>query len=125
VVPAGLTELLTLLADRYGDRLPPIYITENGCSVADEPEADGVFDDQPRIRYLDGHIRALADAITAGVAVRGYLTWSLIDNFEWAEGFSQRFGLVHVDFGTQRRTPRASFGWYRDLIAGQHAAPPS
>jgi beta-glucosidase len=125
VVPAGLTELLTLLADRYGDRLPPIYITENGCSVADEPEADGVLDDQPRIRYLDGHIRALADAITAGVSVRGYLTWSLIDNFEWAEGFSQRFGLVHVDFGTQRRTPRASFGWYRDLIAGQHAAPAS
>ncbi|MGO9726265.1 MAG: GH1 family beta-glucosidase [Streptosporangiaceae bacterium] len=119
VVPAGLTELLTTLRDRYGDRLPPIYITENGCSVTDEPAADGSIDDQPRIGYLDGHIRAVADAITAGVDVRGYLTWTLMDNFEWAEGFSQRFGLVHVDFESQRRTPKASFRWYRDLIAAQ------
>jgi beta-glucosidase len=121
VVPAGLTELLILLRDRYAERLPPVYITENGCSVADEPDASGVVDDQPRIRYLDGHIRALADAIIAGVDVRGYLTWSLIDNFEWAEGYQQRFGLVHVDFATQQRTPKTSFGWYRDLIAAQHA----
>jgi beta-glucosidase len=118
VIPAGLTELLTQLAARYGDALPPVYITENGCSVVDEPGSA----DQPRIRYLDGHIRAVADAITAGVDVRGYLTWSLLDNFEWAEGYEQRFGLVHVDFATQARTPRASFGWYRDLIAAQRAA---
>jgi beta-glucosidase len=121
VVPTGLTELLILLRDRYAERLPPVYITENGCSVADEPDARGVVDDQPRVRYLDGHIRAVADAIIAGVDVRGYLTWSLIDNFEWAEGYQQRFGLVHVDFATQQRTPKSSFGWYRDLIAGQHA----
>ncbi|HEY1642604.1 MAG TPA: GH1 family beta-glucosidase [Streptosporangiaceae bacterium] len=121
VVPAGLTELLTTFRDRYAERLPPVYITENGCSVADEPDATGVIDDQPRIRYLDGHIRAVADAITAGVDVRGYLAWSLIDNFEWAEGFGQRFGLVHVDFETQRRTPRASFAWYQDLIAQQRS----
>lgn len=119
VIPAGLTELLTLLRDRYGDRLPPVYITENGCSVADEPDADGAIDDQPRIRFLDEHIRAVASAITAGVDVRGYLTWSLMDNFEWAEGYNQRFGLVYLDFATQRRTPKASFAWYRDLIAGQ------
>ncbi|HEU5421519.1 MAG TPA: family 1 glycosylhydrolase [Streptosporangiaceae bacterium] len=122
VVPTGLTELLTTFRDRYADRLPPVYITENGCSVADEPDAAGVIDDQPRIRYLDSHIRAVADAITAGVDVRGYLTWSLLDNFEWAEGYHQRFGLVHVDFETQRRTPKASFGWYQDLIASQRAA---
>jgi beta-glucosidase len=121
VVPAGLTELLILLRDRYAERLPPVYITENGCSVAGEPDASGAVDDQPRVRYLDGHIRAVADAIIAGVDVRGYLTWSLIDNFEWAEGYQQRFGLVHVDFGTQQRTPKTSFGWYRDLIAAQHA----
>jgi beta-glucosidase len=124
VIPAGLTELLTTLAKRYGDRLPPVYITENGCSVADEPDADGGIDDQPRIVYLDGHIRAVADAMRAGVDVRGYLVWSLIDNFEWAEGFHQRFGLVYVDFESQRRTPKASYGWYRDMIAAarQHAA---
>ncbi len=117
VIPAGLTELLTTLAKRYGDLLPPICITENGCSVADEPDADGVIADQPRIAYLDGHIRAVADAIKAGVDVRGYLVWSLLDNFEWAEGYHQRFGLVHVDFDSQQRTPKASFGWYRDMIA--------
>jgi beta-glucosidase len=75
--------------------------------------------DQPRIRYLDSHLRAVHDAITAGVDVRGYLVWSLIDNFEWAEGFRQRFGLVHVDFETQKRTPKASFAWFRDFIAAQ------
>ena len=119
VVPAGLTEMLTTLAGRYGAKLPPVYITENGCSVADEPDDLGEIDDQPRIRYLDGHIRAVADAMAAGVDVRGYLVWTLMDNFEWAEGYHQRFGLVHVDFESQRRTPKSSFGWYRNLIASQ------
>jgi beta-glucosidase len=119
VVPAGLTELLTTLADRYGGRLPPVYITENGCSFDDTPDGAGLVDDQQRVGYLDGHIRAVADAMAAGVDVRGYLVWSLLDNFEWAEGYHQRFGLVHVDYDTLRRTPKASFGWYRDLIAGQ------
>ncbi len=121
VIPAGLTELLTTLRSRYGDLLPPVYITENGCSVADRPDSDGVVDDQPRIDYLDGHIRAVADAMSAGVDVRGYLVWTLMDNFEWGEGYHQRFGLVHVDFETQRRTPKASFAWYRELIAAQRA----
>jgi beta-glucosidase len=119
VIPAGLSELLLLLRERYAAALPPVWITENGCSAEDTVAADGTIDDQPRIRYLDGHLRAVHDAITAGVDVRGYLTWSLIDNFEWAEGYSQRFGLVHVDFTTQQRTRKASFGWYRDLIAAQ------
>jgi beta-glucosidase len=119
VIPAGLTEMLATMKDRYGDRLPPVYITENGCSVADQADDRGQIDDQPRISYLDGHVRAVADAITAGVDVRGYLVWTLMDNFEWAEGYHQRFGLVHVDFETQRRTPKSSFGWYRDLIAAQ------
>jgi beta-glucosidase len=119
VIPAGLTEVLTLFAERYGDRLPPVYITENGCSLRDEVADDGTIDDQPRIGYLEGHLRATHDAITAGVDVRGYFCWSLMDNFEWGEGYHQRFGLVHVDFETQRRTPKGSFGWYRDLIATQ------
>ena len=124
VVPAGLRELLLLLRERYGQALPPVYITENGCSTDDAVTADGTVDDQPRIRYLDGHLRALHDAIAAGVDVRGYLTWSLMDNFEWAEGYHQRFGLVHINFDTQQRTPKTSFGWYRDLIAAQHRQPP-
>jgi beta-glucosidase len=118
VIPAGLTEMLTTMKDRYGDRLPPVYITENGCSVRDGV-TEGAVDDQPRIDYLDGHIRALHAAMSAGVDVRGYFVWSLMDNFEWSEGYHQRFGLVHVDFETQRRTPKASFAWYRSLIAAQ------
>jgi beta-glucosidase len=125
VVPAGMLELLTSLRDRYGAALPPVYITENGCSVTDEPGPDGQVDDQPRISYLDSHIRAVRDAMTAGVDVRGYFTWSLLDNFEWAEGYQQRFGLVYVDYATQRRTPKASYHWYRDLIAAQRAARPA
>jgi beta-glucosidase len=121
VIPAGLTELLTGFKERYGDRLPPVYITENGCSTDDEVAPDGTIDDQPRIDYLDGHIRALHDAMVAGVDVRGYFTWSLMDNFEWSEGYTQRFGLAYTDFETQRRTPKASFAWYRDLIAAQRS----
>ncbi|MEV6482406.1 GH1 family beta-glucosidase [Streptomyces sp. NPDC051576] len=112
VVPEGLTELLTTFRDRYGDRLPPVVITENGCSY------DGV-DDQDRITYLDGHVRALHGALEAGVDVRGYFVWSLLDNFEWAEGYERRFGLVHVDYDTQARTPKASYGWFQELLRAQ------
>jgi beta-glucosidase len=118
VVPAGLTELLILLRERYGAALPPVYITENGCSADDQVTA-GSIGDRDRISYLDGHVRAVHQAMEAGVDVRGYFVWSLMDNFEWTEGFHQRFGLVHVDFTTQHRTPKASFAWYHDLIAAQ------
>ncbi|MEV4642681.1 GH1 family beta-glucosidase [Actinoplanes sp. NPDC049548] len=113
VVPDGLRELLVGLRERYGTALPPVYITENGCST------DGSLHDADRIDYLDGHLRALHAAIGSGVDVRGYFVWSLLDNFEWAEGYSQRFGLVHVDYDTQRRTPRDSYAWLRDVLAGQ------
>ncbi|WP_174505089.1 GH1 family beta-glucosidase [Streptacidiphilus carbonis] len=116
VVPDGLTELLVGTAERYGDALPPLWVTENGCSQPDRP-VHGVVDDGDRITYLRDHIDAVAEAVARGVDVRGYFTWSLLDNFEWAEGFHQRFGLVHVDFGTQVRTPKASYAWYRDRIA--------
>ncbi|MGW0600764.1 GH1 family beta-glucosidase [Streptomyces sp. NPDC002776] len=112
VVPEALTELLTGFHERYGNRLPPVVITENGCSY------DGL-DDRDRIAYLDGHIRALHRATEAGVDVRGYFVWSLLDNFEWAEGYARRFGLVHVDHNTLERTPKASYHWYRDVLRTQ------
>jgi beta-glucosidase len=115
VVPEGLTETLTGLRERYPD-LPPLYVTENGAAYP-QPQHD-----PGRVSYLDGHLRAVRAAIDAGVDVRGYYCWSLLDNFEWAEGFAQRFGLVHVDFDTLARTPKDSYGWYRDVIAAQPAA---
>lgn len=115
VVPDGLREQLVTLDTRYDD-LPPVIITESGCAYNMGPDEAGVVDDQPRIDYLDSHVRAVADAIAEGVDVRGYCTWSLIDNFEWAEGYTQRFGLVHVDYETQKRTPKRSYDWYADLI---------
>ncbi|WP_219462244.1 GH1 family beta-glucosidase [Nonomuraea rhizosphaerae] len=118
VVPDGLRELLTGLKERYGDRLPPVYVTENGCSQDDVPGPDGVVDDQGRIAFLDGHVQAVERAAEQGVDVRGYFVWSLLDNFEWAEGYHQRFGLVHVDFETGRRTPKASYAWLRDRLKG-------
>src|SRR5699024_5889360 len=119
VVPDGLRELLVLLRDRYGEALPPLLVTENGCSYPDKVGPAGTVDDADRIAYLNGHIDAVQQAVAEGVDVRGYFVWSLMDNFEWAEGFTQRFGLVHVDFDTLRRTPRASYAWYRDRIAGE------
>ena len=115
VVPDGLRELLVQLKARY-PAMPPVMITENGCSYGMGPDAGGVVDDQPRIDYLDSHMRAVAAAIEEGVDVRGYYCWSLLDNFEWTEGYTQRFGLVHVDYETQRRTPKRSFDWYADTI---------
>lgn len=122
VVPHGLGEIIGSLRSRYGAALPPIFITENGCSYADGPNAAGRVEDQRRITYLDGHLRALGKAIDDGADVRGYFVWSLLDNFEWAAGYEQRFGLVHVDFDTMARTPKESYFWYRDLILAHSTA---
>ncbi|GAA3480197.1 hypothetical protein GCM10018966_047270 [Streptomyces yanii] len=116
VVPDGLRETLVQLRDRYGDRLPPLYITENGCAV------DEAVTDTRRIAFIEGHLGALHTAIGQGVDVRGYFTWSLTDNIEWIEGTSKRFGLVHIDYETLRRTPKRSYAWYRDVIRSQKAA---
>ena len=116
VVPAAFTELLVGFKERYGDQLPPIYITENGAAINDGPDDDGRVPDARRIEYTDAHLRALKSAMDAGVDVRGYFHWSLMDNFEWAVGYSQRFGLIHVDYQTQKRTPKDSFYWYQELI---------
>ena len=117
VVPDGLRELLVGLKTAYGEKLPPIYNTENGCAYDDKVGADGEVHDDDRVAYLDAHLRAVAQAVDEGVDVAGYYTWSMLDNFEWAEGYTKRFGLVHVDYDTQQRTPKDSFAWYRDVIA--------
>jgi len=122
VVPAGLGEMLARLQARYGAKLPPVYITENGCSYGDGPGADGRVRDARRIAFYRDHLAAVQAAIAQGIDVRGYFAWSLMDNFEWAAGYGQRFGLVHVDYATQKRTPKDSFHWYRTLIAKNRAA---
>ncbi|RMF82564.1 MAG: glycosyl hydrolase family protein, partial [Planctomycetota bacterium] len=115
ILPSGLYHLLRWLADRY-DRLP-IYITENGAALPDQPDENGFVDDQARITYLADHIAAMAAAMHAGVDVRGYFVWSLLDNLEWSLGFSKRFGIVRCDPATQRRTIKASGRWYAKLIS--------
>ena len=118
-IRAGDTETisqpLVRLRDDYPG-LPPIYITENGCAY-DDPIIDGRCADPRRIDYLDQHLRAIRHAIDAGVDIRGYYQWTLMDNFEWSLGYDKRFGLVHVDFDTLDRTPRDSASWYRDVIS--------
>jgi beta-glucosidase len=110
----GLLEVLLRLHSEY----PPVdlYITENGAGYDETLNGDGPIVDQGRIDYIDAHLRAAHDAISAGVPLRGYFTWSLLDNFEWSWGYSKRFGLVHVDYATQRRIPKASARWYADVI---------
>ena len=120
VVPAAMTDLLVELDRRYPG-IPPVIITENGCSYGMGPDESGVVDDAPRLDYLEAHLRAVAAAIEQGVDVRGYYCWSLMDNFEWAHGYTQRFGLVHVDFDTLVRTPKRSFDWYADVIRATRA----
>jgi beta-glucosidase len=116
VYPEGLTELLTRLHRDYA--LPPVYITENGAAYQDQLIDSRIADEQ-RITYLRTHISAMADAIAAGVDVRGYFVWSLFDNFEWAFGYSKRFGIVYVDYANGNRIPKDSALWYRDFIAQQ------
>jgi beta-glucosidase len=119
VVPDALREWLITLRARYRAALPPILLTAAGCAYGTGPGEDGAVDDQDRIDYLDQHLRAVATACQRGVDVRGLYVRSLLDGFEWAEGYTQRFGLVHVDHQTQVRTPKRSFQWYADVIAAQ------
>jgi beta-glucosidase len=94
-----------------------IYVTENGCGASDEMSANGTVDDSDRIMFLRNHLAQLRRATAEGVPVKGYFHWSLMDNFEWSEGFASRFGLVYVDFKTQKRTPKLSAAYFREAIA--------
>ncbi|MFJ8692886.1 GH1 family beta-glucosidase [Streptomyces roseolilacinus] len=113
VDPTGLYDLLT----HYAREAPglPLFVTENGAAYPDRPAADGTVHDVRRIRYLHDHVAALHRALADGADVRGYFVWSLLDNFEWSYGYAKRFGIVHVDYATQTRTPKASARWYARL----------
>ncbi len=110
----GLYDVLSRLRREYPPL--PLYVTENGAAFPDTVSPDGAVHDPDRVAYLDAHFRSAAQAIRDGVDLRGYFVWSLLDNFEWAHGYSKRFGLVHVDYETLRRTPKDSFSFYADVI---------
>jgi beta-glucosidase len=115
VDPAGLTDILVRVREEY-TRIP-LYVTENGAAEHDYAGPDGAVHDPARVRYLGQHIQASKDAIDRGVDLRGYFVWSLLDNFEWASGYSMRFGLIWVDYPTGKRAPKDSYRWYREVIA--------
>lgn len=115
IYPAGIYNVLKRLHEEY--HVPQIYITENGCSYGEGPDEAGRIPDNRRLRYLREHFIKAAQAIDEGAPLAGYFVWSLMDNFEWAYGYSQRFGIVHVDYETQKRTPKDSALWYKQVIA--------
>jgi len=122
ITPCGLERILVWMADiskgAFGKAEIPIYVTENGCAYEDTVTNDGRIHDIERVKYLQKHLAICADVIKKGVPLKGYYVWSLLDNFEWAYGYSQRFGVIHVDFKTQKRTPKDSAYFLRDTIAG-------
>ncbi|WP_424360361.1 GH1 family beta-glucosidase [Methylocystis parvus] len=117
VHPQSLARTLLWLKERYGDI--PLYVTENGAAFADPPEERGTIEDHARVDYLRGHLVAAHEAMRQGVNLQGYFVWSLFDNFEWAFGYTKRFGIVGVDFASQRRTPKLSAEFYRQTIGAR------
>jgi beta-glucosidase len=117
VVPEGLSEIIATFRERYGETLLPIYITESGCSYHDTVDPDGAVHDPQRVAYHEAHLGALKASMDEGADVRGYFVWSIIDNFEWSAGYGERFGLVHVDYETQKRTPKDSYHWFRKVAS--------
>ena len=115
VYPRGLYDLLTRLHQEYS--IPQYFITENGAAFNDTVSEDGHVHDPRRIQYLHDYLLQAQAAIAAGVPLAGYFVWSLMDNFEWAQGYSKRFGIVYIDYPTQRRIIKDSGYWYRDTIA--------
>jgi beta-glucosidase len=120
VDPDGLFDILTRVTRDYGDL--PLVMTENGAAFDDVLGEDGVVHDPDRTEFLVSHLRAAARAVAAGVPLQGYFAWSLMDNFEWAEGYAKRFGIVHVDFETQVRTVKDSGRWYAAFLTGDRNA---
>ena len=121
IEPGALTEILVRVRDEYGTL--PLYVTENGAAFDDYVGTDGEVRDGDRIEYIDGHLRAVLTALAAGVDVRGYFVWSVLDNFEWGHGFSKRFGLTWVDYSSGERIPKASFFWYQRTVRANALEP--
>ena len=114
VEPDGLLEILLRLDHEYSKL--PLYITENGAAFHDYADPEGDVDDEERVAFLKAHFQAAHEAIERRVNLKGYFVWSLLDNFEWAEGYSKRFGIVYVDYPSQRRIPKMSARWYKGVI---------
>jgi len=114
VYPQGMADMLLYVQEHYNP--PAIYITENGAAYVDPDPADDVVDDLERVSFIRRYLEAAEDAINKGAALKGYFVWSFLDNFEWAYGYSQRFGIIHVDFNTQKRTLKRSAQMYRNII---------
>jgi beta-glucosidase len=121
VYPDGLHRLLVRVANDYAPAA--IYVTENGAAFGDVRVHDGRVHDPERTSYLESYIGAVSRAVADGAPVKGYFVWSFLDNFEWAHGYSKRFGIVYIDYPTLERVPKDSFYWYRDLIASRRGAP--
>ena len=119
--PDGLHAVLAMVRDGYPEI--PLYVTENGTAMPDTEVIDGALHDPDRIEYLDSHLRAALRAIADGIDLRGYFVWTLMDNWEWAEGFDAKFGLYHVDFDTQQRTPKDSALWFAEVTRRNGLAP--
>ncbi|MEO5920915.1 MAG: GH1 family beta-glucosidase [Pseudolysinimonas sp.] len=118
IAPDHLRVVLENLRERYGDRLPPVIITEGGASFPDVVGPDGAVDDPERVAYLAAHMAIAAEGVP-GLVPEGYFVWSLLDNFEWAAGYTQRFGIIHVDYETLKRTPKTSYRWLRAVLASR------
>jgi beta-glucosidase len=114
VYPDGLRELLVRLHRDYHP--VEMYVTENGCAMPDVFSSDGQVHDPRRIAYLQSHFQAMHQAIDEGAPIKGYFAWTMMDNFEWAYGYTMRFGLIYVDYATQQRIPKDSFRFYQDVI---------
>ena len=125
IFPDAFRDELIELSLRY--KLP-VYVTENGCGTLDKPDATGAVHDPKRVAYLETYTAMMHDAISAGADVRGYFVWSLLDGFEWGAGYTNPFGLLHVDFETQKRTPKTSARWYANFVEqarGSQSTPPA
>ena len=116
IEPQAFLEVLLQMREEFGN--PELYVTENGCACADV-RVNGQVDDGARVDYLRQYLGAASEAVAAGVNLKGYLVWSLLDNYEWAWGYAKRFGIVHVDYASQQRTPKKSFDFLRQIIASR------